>query len=508
MLRIAAATLLAGTVLFAEDAPLARSGSWHSVAEFQTGQAARLVLGESSFTAHDGQIRAQSLAYAAGRLFATEQAGAQQYRVDVFDLADLPASKSQPSPVNAGSCSVCGFMPSMEMDEQVPPDSPAIVERNNARIVADVPNHRVLIWRSAAAAKSGASADLVLSDRGGVNGLQEPVSVEYDGRHLFVGDAARHQVLIWRGLPSIDEQPADTILGDPSESTGPDAIRMPAALASDGENLFVADPLSRRILVFTPGDVPLTRSNIVNAASLAPDPFSIGSLIDIEGNGLSDGTVSAPDESQEPLPTSLGGVQVFLNGSALPLLSVSPTEVRTQLPYLLDESTAVSLYVRTEHTNGQVTITNAEPIHTAPAAPGLFGFGGSEPRQGMVLHAADDGQDGGGTPVTAANPAQPGEQLIVWAAGLGTLDSEVTPQAGVPYDGPADAQLLHPVSASVDGQPAQVLSASLPPGGIGIYEIRLLTPSTLSAESVAHLSISQNGVSSNMVTFPVKSESH
>lgn len=508
MLRIAAATLLAGTVLFAEDAPLAHSGSWHSVTQFQTGQAARLVLGESSFTAHDGQIRAESLAYASGRLFATEQVGVQQYRVDVFDLGDLPASKSQPGPAQGGSCPVCGFLPSMEMDEQVPPDSPAIVERNNARIVADVPNHRVLIWRSAAAAKSGASADLILSDRGGVNGLQDPVSVEYDGRHLFVGDAARHQVLVWRGLPTVDEQPADTILGDPNESTGPDAIRLPAALASDGENLFVADPVSRRILVFTPGDIPLTHNNIMNAASLSPDPFAIGSLIDIQGSGLSDGSVSAPDENQQSLPTSLGGVQVFLNGSALPLLSVAPTEVRTQLPYALDESTAVSLYVRTEHSNGQVTITNAQAIHTAPATPGIFSFGGPEPRQGMVLHAAGDARDGAGTPVTQANPAQPGEQLIVWAAGLGTLDSEVTPQAGVPYNGPAESPLLHPVSASVDGQPAQVLSAYLPPGGIGVYEISILIPATLPAESVAYLSISQNGLSSNTVTFPVKSVSH
>jgi uncharacterized protein (TIGR03437 family) len=398
-------------------------------------------------------------------------------------------------------------MPSLEMDEQIPPDSPAIVESQNARIVADVPNRRVLIWRSAAAARAGASADLVLSDRGGAYGVREPVSVAYDGRHLFVGDAERHQVLVWRGLPVVDEQSPDVILGNPSESTGPDAIRMPAALASDGEDLFVADPPNRRILVFTAGDVPLAHTGIVNAASLSPDPLAIGSLIDIEGSGLSDGTVSAPDENQQPLPTGLGGVQVFLNGLALPLLSVSPTEVRTQIPYTLDESTAVSLYVRTQHSDGQVTITNAVPLRTAPATPGLFGFGGPEPRLGMILHAAT-GADGAGTPVTAANPARPSEQLIVWATGLGTLDTDAPPHAGVPYDGPGDPPLLYPVSASIDGQPAQVVSAQLPQGGIGIYSIHLLVPASMPAESVAHLVISQNGMSSNAVTFPVKGSTH
>ena len=229
--------------------------------------------------------------------------------------------------------------------------------------------------------------------------------------------------------------------------------------------------------------------------------------MDIDGSGLSDETASAQDEQPQALPTVLGGVQVFLNGLALPIVSASPTEIRTQVPYTLDESTAVSLYVRTQHADGQVTITNAAALRTAPATPGLFGFGGSEPRQGMVLHAAE-GSPGAGTPVTATNPAEPGEQLIVWAAGLGTLDAEVPPQAGVPYSGPADAPLLHPVWASIDGQPAQVLSARLPPGGIGIYDIRLQVPASLPLESMARLVISQNGVSSNAVTFPVKSASH
>ena len=436
MQRIVAATLIFGAALFAEDAPVARSGPAHSVPEFQTGQAARLVLGQNSFTSRDGQMRTDSLVYASGRLFATEPVAGQLYRVDVFELAQLPPARSLPPLASDGSCSVCGFAPSLELNAQAPPDSPAIVERANARVVADVPNRRVLIWRDAAAARAGASPDVVLSDRAGANGLVEPVSVEYDGRHLFVGDALRHQVLIWRGLPSVDEQPADVVLGNPNESTGPDAIRRPAALASDGDNLFVADPSNHRILVFTPGDVPLARNGIVNAASLAPDPLAVGTLIDIDGSGLSDGATSAPDDNQAPLPTVLAGVQVFLNGSALPLLSVSPTEIRTQLPYTLDESAAVSVYVRTQHGDGQVTVTNATALRTAPASPGLFGFGGPEPRQGMILHATmADNQEAAGTPVTASNPAQPGEQLIVWAAGLGTLDNDTPPQAGVPYAG-------------------------------------------------------------------------
>ena len=90
----------------------------------------------------------------------------------------------------------------------------------------------------------------------------------YDGQRLFVGDAAQHHVLVWNALPTVDDQPADAVLGK-AESSAPDAatIGTPAALDSDGTNLFVADTDNRRILVFSPGDIDLPEEDIVNSAS-------------------------------------------------------------------------------------------------------------------------------------------------------------------------------------------------------------------------------------------------
>ena len=53
-----------------------------------------------------------------------------------------------------------------------------------------------------------------------------------------------------------------------------------------------------------------------------------------------------------------------------------------------------------------------------------------------------------------------------------------------------------------------MLSAQLPADGIGIYDIRLRMPVSLPVESVARLIVSQNGFTSNTVTFPVKSSAH
>ncbi|HEX4807369.1 MAG TPA: hypothetical protein VH325_00475, partial [Bryobacteraceae bacterium] len=146
MVRIVVIAVLIGTGLLAEDASVARATSTRSVPEYQTGQAARLVLGQSSFTSREGRISATSLVYAGGNLFATEQVSSQQYRVHVFNVASLPLPKAEVSAAREDACPVCGFMPSLDVDEQAPPDSPAIAERDDARVVADIPNRRVLIW--------------------------------------------------------------------------------------------------------------------------------------------------------------------------------------------------------------------------------------------------------------------------------------------------------------------------------------------------------------------------
>ena len=273
---------------------------------------------------------------------------------------------------------------------------------------------------------------------------------------------------------------------------GPDTINRPAALVSDGTNLFVADPIDHRIVVFTAADTNLPGNSVVNSASLAPGPVAPGILITIAGRDLSDATESAPDDAAQALPNKLAGTEVFLNGIVLPLLSVSPTQVRAQFPYDLGNTSTASLYVRTEHSDGAVTTTNAAAVELLSATPGLFAFDGKEPRIGLVLHT--DGNSGQqGVPVTPEDPARPGEVLVLWAAGLGAVNTGADSSdlaAGVPYKGP-DAPVLNLVTAVVSGRSAQVTSAVLPHGSIGIYEVRVVLPRDLPSDPKTQLLIAQ-----------------
>ena len=95
-----------------------------------------------------------------------------------------------------------------------------------------------------------------------------------DGRQLFVADGGNDRVLIFNDMPTTNGVRADTVLGQPDfkslvESDGASNLRAPSSLAYDGENLYVADPFSRRILVFTAAEDLIMEGELRNSASFS-----------------------------------------------------------------------------------------------------------------------------------------------------------------------------------------------------------------------------------------------
>jgi uncharacterized protein (TIGR03437 family) len=448
-------------------------------AEFQSGQAARAVIGQPSFSSHESGITAHALTILNGQLYAADAAN----HLQTFDLSKLPGAKDEPADHSGSPCAVCGLTPLAVADQRVAQGVAAAAAFGKTVVVADTANHRVLIWRGITPSPK---PDIVLS-----RPFLDPVSVALDGRHLFVGDAGWHRILVWNSLPSSDDTPADEVLGQPdftsstvNDPTGPASLHTPAALVSDGVNLFVADSADRRILVFTPGDSALAADALVNSASLLSSAFAPGTLLTLQGSALSDASESAQNTEDSPLPHQLAGVQVLLNGMPLPLLSVSPEHVQLQMPADLGIASAGSLYVRTAHSAGTISTTNAIAVRFTAASPGIFAIGTQEPRNGLLLHAA-------GAPVSADVPAKPGEVVTIWATGLGQVDN-------------GNRQTLRPVNVTVNDEPAEVVSAILPQGAVGVYEVRVILPSALLPGGSAQLLLSQSGSTSNTVSFPLE----
>lgn len=479
-------------------------------AEFRTGQAAQAVVGQSSFTVREPGIVAQSLVFSGGKLYVADASG----RVLTFD--HIPGPGEDIADRVSSLCVVCGFTPSAVARQPVSPTAANYSALGHAVAVADMVNHRVLLWRDTRSATAANGPDVVLeadSEGGPIDNttLIDPVSVALDGKRLFVGDRALRRILVWNTLPTRGDQGADAVLGQSSftavdtADAGPDHFHDPQALVSDGTNLFVADTGNRRILVFSPGDLPLKEDAIINSANLKAGSLAPGTLITIKGQNFSQSSEAAMDDGEHNLPTRLAGVEVLLDGRKLPLISVSPSQIQAQLPYNLS-GTGSSLYVRAKWSDGTMLLTNAAAIQLIPASPGLFALSGSEPRAGMLLHADAEA----GAPVTADDPAKPGEVLRIWATGLGIVtaaDFGKTAEAGQPYS-TSDSQTQVPVEAYVNGQAVPVLYAGLTQGAIGIYEVRVLLPADLPSSYRASLLISQGGISSNTVTFPVGSAIH
>ncbi|MGE5647087.1 MAG: hypothetical protein ACM336_14995 [Acidobacteriota bacterium] len=333
-----------------------------------------------------------------------------------------------------------------------------------------------------------------------------------DGTRLFIADGGNDRVLVFNSIPTESGAKADAVLGqvndtldqtsdtsanpDSARMSAADAIRTPTSLAWDGSNLYVAEPFSRRVLVFSPGvstyvtpvrnaasfevfavgtvalsgtvtekdvvtikinddkeysytalkddnlgtvanalaaainagdsgkgdpwvfaqaipllaqirltarhggtignNIPVTPTSSNTNLKITAGPLSgggdaaklaAGSLITIWGIDFINGDpVSAPAGSK--LPTTLGGVEVYVDGIKAPLLYVSRYQINAQLPFEVLDASSCSLYVRMTRPDGAVEVSNAAGIPLIQANPGLFASGGKDPRPAVAVHSS------------------------------------------------------------------------------------------------------------------------
>ena len=99
--------------------------------------------------------------------------------------------------------------------------------------------------------------------------MYSPRGVFLSDDMLVVADSGNHRVLIWHGLPTRDEQPADVVLGQPDGTTegratgGPErGMNLPTGVLVHDGRLIVADAWHHRILVW---------NAVPTASDTAPD---------------------------------------------------------------------------------------------------------------------------------------------------------------------------------------------------------------------------------------------
>jgi len=135
-------------------------------------------------------------------------------------------------------------------------------------------------------------------------------------------------------------------------------------------------------------------------------------------------------------------------------------QVNFQAPFELTGLQSVRVAVR----KGSVTGA-AVDVPVFDSHPAVFTNDGTK---AIVVHAADN------TLVTASSPLQPGENVYLYATGLGAVDNTPPTGAATPSSPLARTRTLPTVT--IGGQMSIVRFAGLAPDLAGVYQVNLAVP--------------------------------
>src|ERR1043166_4655258 len=194
----------------------------------------------------------------------------------------------------------------------------------------------------------------------------------------------------------------------------------------------------------------------------APTP---GSLFTVYGANLAAGDLTVAQSF--PLPTSLGGISLTVNGQRVPLTAVTPWQINAQLP----QTTAPGM--------AEFQVRDAAGVALAPVSepvvsflPMYFSFPFVRDHffysQAATLHA------GTGIVADMDHPAAATETLEIYGVGLGVTNPMV--DAGVASPSSPLARSVKSPMVQIAGRDATVTFAGLVPGLAGVYQVNVSVP--------------------------------
>jgi uncharacterized protein (TIGR03437 family) len=225
---------------------------------------------------------------------------------------------------------------------------------------------------------------------------------------------------------------------------------------------FLGVTVALRAPAFTGTDVYLNPAGVINSASFAPFTTRVsgGEFVTLYGSGLAASTVVA---NSLPFPTSLGGVQVRVNGILAPIYYVSAGQIAVIIPYSITGSIAA---IQVTNQGSQSNIVT-EFIGTT--SPGVFSLGANGLGYGAIEH-------GDGSVVTLANPAKPGETVAAFVTGLGPVSPSVTEGSAGPVS--PLSQATAKLGVLVNGAAAKIEYSGLAPYLAGLYQVNFDIPAS------------------------------
>jgi uncharacterized protein (TIGR03437 family) len=328
MKSLRALILLAGTVVVC---------AFGQTPAFNTGQAARLIIGQKNFTAGDFGATNQligspgGLALANGSLWVVDanRLGSTPNNNRVLRFSDVSTypSPTEPPDISGSTCGACrgtasqvlgqpdfiGTNPNLSANGLRDPTG--VATDGNVLVVSDTDNNRVLIWLKMPTG-NGQPADVVVGQANFTSNatsvpptqtsLRGPEGVWIYNGKLFIADTQDNRILIYNKIPTTNHAPADVVVGQANftafvqpdltasqPTTAANNMQSPTSVATDGTHLFVSDLGQNRVLIFNSipttngasADIAIGQPNLVS--SIANNSFySTGDKFDADNNPI------------------------------------------------------------------------------------------------------------------------------------------------------------------------------------------------------------------------------
>ena len=231
-----------------------------------------------------------------------------------------------------------------------------------------------------------------------------------------------------------------------------------------------------------------TASGVSSAAGTPPfTPIAPGSLLTITGSHLAE---VAQDGGSPPLPFSLGNAQLLIGDLVAPLVSVTPNQIQAIVPYSVGINTTQQLLI----TRG-TTYSAPVAIDVASAQPAVFPAPDGSGPQIYAIRGGSTQQ------VTSANPAVPGDTLLINCAGLGAVTPALT-DGTLPAGSTAT---VAPVIVTFGAIQTQADSAGLSSTQAGVYQVQVTIPANAPLGSSVPVTIVTGGQTSPAVAIVIQS---
>ncbi|HXE76451.1 MAG TPA: hypothetical protein VNN18_12575 [Candidatus Xenobia bacterium] len=238
----------------------------------------------------------------------------------------------------------------------------------------------------------------------------------------------------------------------------------------------------------------------VNAASFAPAaPVSPGSIAATFGSNLANPGVAGA----VPLPTTLGGATMRINGQLIPLFFTSAGQANIQIPWEMAGQAQADIVDNFGGVNG-----GGEPVGLTLFAPGIFSTAQNGMGQGAILIAnttiiaAPTNMFPGSRPAhRTGGPGGHGDFLEIYWTGGGPVTNQPATGAAASAS-PLSATTTTP-ALTIGGVPTPVLFSGLAPGFVGLYVVTCQVQSSTPTGNSVPVVLTQGGAVSNTVTIAV-----